>query len=121
MSPVIAQETTRLQIEVTRDGGFVARPELKVTPGGEGRLELGDFVPGAALNGFRANPALKGLRETVTITPTVRGDDIALAFTITSRDRELRPSLTISKDIRGSFEWVAGDGRPVKVTVAWVQ
>jgi len=113
LSPAIAQESTRLQIEITRDGGLLARPELRVPSGGEGRVVLGsEFVP---------NGSLKGMREDIRIAPTVRGDNIALAFSIGSGDRQFRPSLTISKDIRGSFEWVAADGQPVRLTVAWVQ
>jgi hypothetical protein len=51
----------------------------------------------------------------------VRGDDITLAFNITSGDRQFRPSLVISKDVRGSVEWTAADGQPITLTVSWVQ
>jgi hypothetical protein len=112
MTPLIAQETARLQIEITRDNTSVARPELKVASGGEGRVSIGESS---------RDPLIKDMRETITITPTVRGDDIALAFNIDSGSRQLRPSLVISKDVKGAFEWVAADGRPVRLTVAWVQ
>lgn len=113
VSPAMAQNSTVLRIEVVRDGSVVARPELRLPPGREGRLALvgGEWV---------SNPLLKGLRENVAITSTVRGDDITLAFNITSGDRQFRPSLVISKDIRGSLGWTAADGQPLMLTVSWV-
>jgi hypothetical protein len=114
-SPAMAQEPARLQIQITRDGSVVARPELRVASGREGRLELSDeFVPSP-------NPLLDGLRERIAITPTVRGDDITLAFNIASADRQFRPLLVISKDVRGSVEWTGADGQPIRLTVSWVQ
>ena len=113
MSPALAQESTVLRIEVIRDGSVVARPILMPPPGREGRLEL---------NGEWAdNPTLKGLRESISIAPTVRGDDITLAFSITSGNRQLRPSLTISRDVKGSVGWTAADGQPITLTVSWVR
>jgi hypothetical protein len=104
---------TRLQVDVVRDGSTVARPELMAETGREVRV---------ALDGqFAGNPVLKGLRETVTITPTVKGDDISLAFNIASGDRRFRPSLMISKEVRGSVEWTAADGQPIRLAVSWVQ
>ena len=64
---------------------------------------------------------LKGLREKIVITPTVRGDDITLAFDITSGDRQLRPPMVVSKDVRGSVEWAAADGQPLRLSISWVQ
>ena len=114
-SPVMTQEPTRLQIQITRDGSVVARPELTVESGGAGRLELnGESLP-------NPHPLIEGLREKIGITPTVRGDDVALAFNIASADRQLRPSLVISRDVRGSVEWTAADGQPIRLTVSWVQ
>lgn len=115
MEPALAQEAERLQIEVTRNGSVVARPELRVPSGREGHLRLsGEWVPDP--------PAfLDGLREMITITPAVRGDDIALAFDIASGDKRFRPSLVISKDVRGSVEWTAADGQPLMLTVSWVR
>jgi hypothetical protein len=113
MSPVAAQDALRLQVEITRDGSVMAKPELKIVPGREGRLELnGESSP---------LPALKGLRERVTITPAVGDDEVALAFNITSAERQLRPSMVISRDVRGSVEWVAADGQPIRLTIGWVQ
>jgi hypothetical protein len=88
MSTAMAQEPIRLQIEVTRDGSLVATPELRLPSGREGRLELsGEWA---------RHPLLKGLREKITITPTVRGDDVALAFNIASGDKQFRPALVIT-------------------------
>jgi hypothetical protein len=113
-SPAVAQEPTRLQIQVIRDGSIVARPELRLASGREGRLEMSDeFLP--------PNHRLKGLREKIAITPTVRGDDIALAFNIASAGKQFGPSLVISKDVRGSVEWTAADGQPIRLSVSWVQ
>jgi hypothetical protein len=104
---------TRLQIEVVRNGSIVARPDLMGEAGRELRV---------ALDGqFAVNPVLKGLRETVTITPTVKGDDIFLAFNIASGGKQFRPSLMISKDVRGSVEWTAADGQPIRLAVSWGQ
>jgi hypothetical protein len=112
-SPAMAQEPTRLQIQVIRDGSIVARPELRLVSGREGRLELGnEFLP--------PNHPLEGLREKIAITPTVRGDDIALAFNIASAGKQLGPLLVISRDVRGSVEWTGADGQPIRLTVSWV-
>jgi hypothetical protein len=116
MSPALAQESTVLQIEVTRDGSLVAKPQLRLQPGREGRLDLNGEWAGSNLN-----PLLKGLRESIRITPTVRGEDVTLAFNINSGDKQFRPSLMISKDLRGSLEWTGADGQPVMLTVSWVQ
>lgn len=112
-SPLIAQEVTVLQVEVWRGGSLVARPQLLLPPGREGRL---------ALDGeWASNPQLKGLREKIEITSDVRGDDIALLLVIASGDRQLRPLLVIPKDVRGSVEWTAADGQPIRLSVSWVQ
>ena len=116
MSTAVAQEPTSvLQIEIERGGSIVAKPRLGLLSGREGRLELSDeFVP-------NVDPLLKGLREKITITPTVRGDDISLAFNITSGAKQFRPVLVISKDVRGSVEWTAADGQPIKLAVSWIR
>ena len=115
VSPAVTQERTVLQIELIRNGSLVAKPQLNLWPGIEGRLVLRD--PGVAVT----NPVLRGLNEEVVVTPTVRGDDITLVFTITSGDKKYRPTLVISKDIRGSVEWRAVDGQPLMLTFSWVQ
>jgi hypothetical protein len=112
LSPATAQESTVLQVEVMRDSAVVARPQLRVSSGREGRVDL---------DGQWAAAPLKGLQEKIVITPTVRGNDITLAFNITSGDRQFRPSLVISKDVRGSVEWAAADGQPLRLSIPWVQ
>ena len=116
MSTAVAQEPTSvLQIEIERGGSIVAKPQLRLLSGREGRLELSDeFLP-------HVNPLIKGLREKIAITPTVRGDDISLAFNIDSGDKQFRPALVISKDVRGSVEWMAADGQPLRLAVSWIQ
>ena len=105
ISSAVAQEQARLLIEVTRGGTLIAKPELVLPSGrGEGRLELGG--EGA---------------EKIAVTPVVQGDDISLAFQIVSGAKQFRPSLVISKDVRGSVEWTAADGQPIRLTVTWIQ
>jgi len=113
MSPALAQESTVLQIDVTRNGSLVAKPQLRLSAGREGRLDFDGQWAG--------NSVLKGLREKIVIAPTVQGDDITLAFNIASGDKQFRPSLVISKDVRGSVEWTGADGQPIMLTVSWVQ
>lgn len=106
MSSAIAQEQTRIQFEVTMDGSIVARPEMRVPSVGEGRLELSE-VHG---------------EERVTFTPTVRGDDVAIAFDISSGGRQFRPTLVITKTVPGSLEWVTSTrAQTIRLTVSLVQ
>ena len=111
VSSAVAQEDTVLRCEVTRDGGLIATPQLRLLSGRQGRLDLE----------WASNPVLKGPRERIEITPAVRGDDITLTFAIASGDKQFRPALVISKDVRGSIEWKAADGQPLRLTVSWVQ
>ena len=100
-----AQERTRLQFEVTIDGSIVARPEMSVQSGGEGRLELNE-VHG---------------EERVTFTPTVRGDDVAVAFDISSGGRQFRPTLVITGTVPGSLESVTSTrAQTIRLTVSLV-
>jgi len=117
-SPAVAQERTVLPIELTRNGSVVAKPQLILSPGIDGRLSLNGQV---IREGFTAPAWLKGLNEDVVVTPTVRGDEITLAFTIVSGDKKFRPTLVISKDVRGSIEWTAADGQPIVLTISWAQ
>ena len=114
-SPTIAQQRIALPIELSRNGSAVASGiELLLPPGIQGRLSLNGSFPGSG-------PALKGLNEDVLVTPTVQGDQITLAFSITSGERKLSSTLVISKDVRGSLEWRAADGQPLTLTIAWAQ
>ena len=107
LSSAIAQESTRFLFEVTLDGSIVARPELRVQPGGEGDITFGE----------KQGPAR------VTFTPTVRGDDIDIAFDITDGDKRLKPTLRISKTVPGSVQWMspAHGQKAVMLAVSWVR
>ena len=61
---VAAQEAPRLLFEVTVDGKVIARPEMRVPVGGEGRLSLNN------------DP----YRSEIVFTPTLRDDQVALAL-----------------------------------------
>jgi hypothetical protein len=103
--PAAAQEPPRLLFEVTVDGTVVARPELRVPLGQEGRLSL-DREPDLQLR----------------FTPTSRGDDLALAFTINSGGRELRPVLRIARTLRGTLELPPPRGaETLRLVVSWIQ
>ena len=106
MSRAIAQESPRLLFEVTVDGSIVARPEMRVPSGGEGRLEL-DETRGDAR---------------VIFTPTLRGDDIAIAFDITAGSRRVRPTLVISRTVPGGIRWTSSTGaHEVRLQISWAQ
>jgi hypothetical protein len=107
VSPAIAQDSLRLLFEITVDGSVVARPELKVQSGGEGDITFGE----------------KQSQARVTFTPTVRGDDIDLAFDITDGGKRLKPTLRISKTVPGSVEWIspAHGQKTVLLAVSWVR
>ena len=106
ISPAIAQEPPRLLFEVAVDRSIVARSEMRVSSGDQGRLELS------------RNPG----QERVTFTPTLGGDDIAIAFNITSGGEQFRPSLVITKTVRGSLEWTSRTGGQMfRLTVSWVE
>jgi hypothetical protein len=100
--PAAAQETPRLQFEVTVEGALVARPELRVQSGREGSVVLD--------------------QARIVFTPTVGNDRITIAFEITSGAARVRPSLVITRNARGRLEWTSdATGQPVRVAVAWVQ
>ena len=107
LSTAIAQESPRFLFEVTLDGSLVARPELRVQSGGEGSIVLGE----------------KQGKARVTFKPTVRGDEIDIAFDITDGDKRLRPMLRISKTVPGSIEWTsrAQGQKTVRLAVSWVR
>jgi hypothetical protein len=105
-STAIGQESPRLLFEVTVGGSLVARPEMSVRSGGEGHIVLNQ----------------KQGEARVTFTPTVRGDDIAIAFVITDGDKRLTPTLVITRAVPGSIEWMSpAQGRTVRLAVSWVR
>ena len=106
LSTAIAQESLRLQFEITVDGSVVARPELTVQSGGKASIVLGE----------------KQGKARVTFTPTVRGDDIDIAFDITDGDKRLRPTLRISKTVPGVIAWMSrAEGPKTRLAVSWVR
>ena len=100
VSTAVAQEEApRLSFEIAIDGSVVARPELRVSSGGKGTIAFDD--------------------KDVSFVPTVRADDIALAFEIIDKERRLTPTLVISRTVPGSIEW-ASARRTVRLEVSWV-
>ena len=106
VSTAIAQESRRLLFEITVDGSVVARPEVKLEEDGEVVSKVA-MVLGA-----------KAAQIEVTFTPTVRGDDIDIAFDITDGDKRLGPTLRISKTAQGSIEWMSPAHRQKTVRLA---
>jgi hypothetical protein len=106
VSTAIAQESLRLQFEITVDGSVVGKPELRLEPGGQGSIAFGEKS-----------------QAVVTLTPTVRGDDIDIPFDITDGDKRLSPTLRISKTVPGSVEWKspAHAQKTVRLAVSWVR
>ena len=109
-----AQEAHRFQFEIIKDGAVVAKPLVRVSPGGRGEIWIG-------ADGSNAPEPFNGLRERIYLTPTVQGDNISIAFDITSDTKKFRPSLAISKDVKGSFEWVSTAGQTIRLTVSWIE
>jgi hypothetical protein len=107
VSTATAQESMRLQFEITVDGSIVARPELTLEPGGKGDITFGE----------------KQSQARVTLTPAVQGDDIDIAFDITDGNKRLRPALRISRTVSGSVEWSspAHGQKTVRLAVSWVR
>lgn len=103
-SLAIAQDSIRLKFEVVKDGATVATPEVRVTAGSAGTLE----VAGVGKLAF---------------TPTLRdSDDVSLAFEIRSGGKEFQPRLVISKDEAGTLSWTSDAGaHSFKVKVSWAR
>jgi hypothetical protein len=105
-STAMARESPRLLFEVTVDDSLVARPELRVPSGGEGRIELREKQGDAR----------------VTFAPTVRGDGIVIKFDITDGDKRLRPTLVITETTPGFIEWTSpAQGQTVRLAVSWAR
>jgi hypothetical protein len=101
-----AQQSPRLLFEVSVDGSLVARPEMRVPLGGEGRLELDE----------------RHGQVRVTFRPSARGDDIVIAFDITDGDRRFGPNLLITRTVPGAIEWTSSaKGQAFRLAVSWVQ
>ncbi len=104
MSQAIAQESIRLQFEVVKDGSTVAKPEVSLTSGSAGRIE----IDGVGRFAF---------------TPTARGSDgVAIAFDINSGGKQFQPRLVITKNEPGSLSWTSDTrAESFKLTVCWVR
>jgi hypothetical protein len=102
-----------LQFEISKDGVLIARPLLLLRSGMVGRIHLdGRDAPLA--------PNASGLRERIELTPTVQGDNISIAFDIASDAKRFQPSLVISSDVKGGFEWVSFEGHAIRLSVSWI-
>ena len=100
------QEAPRLRFEVTVDGALVASPEMRVPSGGQGRLELDE----------------RRGDVTVLFTPTVRTDDVSLAFDIAGGGRAANPTLVVSKAVPVSILWVSpATGQEGRIQISWLQ
>ena len=104
VAPAIGQEAPRLLFEVTVDGSLVARPEMRVPSGGQGRLELDERRGDVR----------------VLFTPTVRADDVSITFDITGGGREAKPTLVVSKAVPASIVWVSpATGQEVRIQISF--
>jgi hypothetical protein len=104
-STATAQETQRLAFEIAVDGKVVARPELRVPSGGEGYLELGR----------------KSGEVRITVAPTVKGDQLAIAFDIAAEGGRARPTLVIDRKVPGAIELASSTLGAVRIGVSWIQ
>ena len=108
------QDVPLLQFEITKGNVLVGRPVLMVPSGREGRIALDERdLPTPA-------PRVKGLREKITLVPTVQGENLSIAFDIISDSKQFRPSLVISKDVKGALEWVNAEGQAIRMSVSWI-
>ena len=108
------QENQVLRFEISKDGALIASPELWLQSGMVGRIHLDSRDAPTA-------PVASGLRERIELTPTVQGENLSIAFDITSNDKRFQPSLVISKDVKGALEWVSYEGHAIQLSVSWVQ
>ena len=97
-----AQEAPHLLFEVSVDGTTIAKPELRVPLGGVGRLSLDSLQ--------------------LRFTPTLRGEDLALAFTIMLEGQESRPTLRISRSMPGTIDLKPkADGPSHRIRIVWLE
>ena len=108
------QENQVLRFEISKDGALIASPQLRLQSGMVGQIHLDSRDAPSA-------PAASGLRERIALTPTVQGENLSIAFDITSNDKRFQPSLVISKDVKGALEWVSYEGHAIELSVSWVQ
>jgi len=102
-----------LLFEITKNGTVIATPELWLRDGQAGRISISEEdAPSVA--------KIKGLRERITVTPTGQGENMSMAFDIRSDTKQFRPTLVISRDIKGAIEWPSYEGQAIRLTVSWV-
>ena len=102
-----------LRFEISKGGTLIASPQLRLQSGTLGRIYLDSRDAPAA-------PVVSGLRERIAVTPTLQGENISIAFDITSDAKRYQPSLVISKDVKGALEWVSFEGQAIRLSVSWV-
>ena len=102
-----------LSVDVSKDGSLVAKPQLRIRSGRQGMLTIDEMDAPTA-------PAVRGLRERITLTPTIQGENVSIALDITSDTKKFRPSLVISKDLKGSVEWISTEGQTIRLSVSWM-
>jgi hypothetical protein len=103
-SLTMAQESIGLKFDVVKDGSTVAQPEVSVTSGSAGSIEIdgvGQFA----------------------FTPTVRSSDaVTIAFDIKAGGKRLQTRLVISKSEPGTLSWTSETGgQSLKLRVSWIR
>jgi len=103
-SLTMAQESIGLKFEIVKDGSTVAQPEVSVTSGSAGRIEI-DGV------------------DQFAFTPTFRGSGtVAIAFDIKAGGKRLQPRLVIGKSEPGTLSWTSETrGQSFKLRVSWIR
>jgi hypothetical protein len=102
-----------LHFNITKGDALVASPVLRLKSGMVGRIHL-DSRDAAA------GSVVSGLRERIALTPTIQGENISIAFDITSDEKRFQPSLVISKEVVGGLEWRSSEGQAIGLNVTWV-
>jgi hypothetical protein len=100
--PLTAQNSIKLQFELSENGTLVARPTVTVTSGGGGSLTRDSI----GRVGFTAT-----MRTSETVT---------LEFDIASDSGPVRPRIVVGAN-SGSTSWTTPSGTAVELKVAWVR
>jgi hypothetical protein len=104
ISVATTQNSIRLHFDVYRNGTLVSNPDLSVSSGTPGRLDI-DGV------------------GTIEFTPTFRtSDSISIQFDMNIDGRRARPVMVIAMNQPGRVSWSSNDRRDeFKFTVNWVR
>src|SRR5688572_26427620 len=103
-----------------RDGSGNASAPVR---GDRGRLPRGQAGDASALGG-QGRLELDERRGDVRVlfTPTLRADDLSLAFDIAGGGREAKPTLVVSKTVPASILWISpATGQEVRIQISWLQ